>query len=349
MRVQWQKLILFDPLTGTIGDAVLQGLGIDSHVPIGAFVLSAYFEMDLTVFFRATNFGFTFPLFCIEISYGIEITGFDGFAYHTSFCVGGNWYGRGKGTLATGELTGGDCASVTPTGFENGILEGTVEQNACCSQPIGAKMSGHTFSGLSWGKSFSIDSPQAGTTTSDQASCPCPCTASLDGTVVKPGGSTSGNVNIRNASGKPCTYQYEVQQDSGQTEMDLANNQGTVTVAGNQTTTLPFDVSFPQDRPAPDVATLKAVIQYVDSGGNSYPACRPPRSVASIRPGRPRSSRAGAPIRVGMPRASSATLPRPVRASWAGRSPKGSPIAAPPASTTAGSRGARSRTIERRI
>jgi hypothetical protein len=277
VHVQWQKVILFDPVTGAIGDAILQGLGLGGKVPIGAFVLSAYFELDLTVFFQATNFGFTFPLFCIEISYGIEVTGFDGFAYHTSFCVGGGWYGRGKGSLTDGEITGGDCAGVTPTSFQDGVLEATVEQDACCSQPIGVAMSGHTFSGLPWGKSFSVNNPQAGTTTSNQASCSCPCTVSLDGTALTPGGSTSGRViinNVSEASSDPCTYQYEVKQDTGQTQMDLDNNLATVTVESQKTATESFDVFFPQGRPAPDVATLKAEIQYLDADGNLHPACQ---------------------------------------------------------------------------
>ncbi|HSG40699.1 MAG TPA: hypothetical protein VLE27_13745, partial [Thermoanaerobaculia bacterium] len=275
VRVQWQKVILFDPITGAIGDAVLQALGVGARVPIGAFVISAYFQMDLTIYFRLTNAGFTFPRFCIEITYGIEITGFDGFAYNQSFCVGGGWYAFGTGSVSSGEITGGECASVTRTNFADGIIEGEVQQNACCSQPIGVAMSGNTFTGLAWGRSFSINNPQAGTTSSNQATCPCPCTVSLDGTALTPGGSTTGNVNLKNTSAASCTYQYEVKQAaSGQTQMNLSNNQGLVTVGANQTVARAVTVSFPNNRPAPDAATLEVTVLHTDSGGTPHVACQ---------------------------------------------------------------------------
>jgi hypothetical protein len=273
VRVQWQKVILFDPITGELGDALLQALGLGARAHIGAFVLSAYFQMDLTIYFRLTNFGFSFPLYCIEIAYGIEVTGFDGFVHLQSFCRGGGSTLVGKGSLANGEITGGDCASVTPTRFENGVIEGDVQQNACCSQPIGVTVSGNTFTGLPWGKSFSINNPQAGTTTPDPAACTCPCIANLQGTALTPGNFTKGNLEVTNLSNETCTYQYDITQISGQTQMDLANSRGTLTVSANTKVSQPFIVSFPQGRPAPDVATLDLAILRPGSDGNLQVAC----------------------------------------------------------------------------
>ncbi|HRC86476.1 MAG TPA: hypothetical protein PK413_12780, partial [Thermoanaerobaculia bacterium] len=220
IHAQWQKVILFDPITGVIGTAVLQGLGIGQKVPISAFVLSAYFQMDLTIYFSITNTGFTFPRFCIEITYGAEITGFDGFAYSASFCRGGGFHAFGTGSVSSGEMTGGSCASVTPLGLGDGILDGEVQQNACCSQPIRVAMSGHSFTGLPWGRSFALDTPSAGSTTSNEQNCTCPCGAAIDGTLLRPGGSTQGNFEVQNLGSGSCDYQYEVRQASGQTQMN---------------------------------------------------------------------------------------------------------------------------------
>ncbi|HEX5715038.1 MAG TPA: hypothetical protein VF179_02695 [Thermoanaerobaculia bacterium] len=282
VNVQWQKVILYDPLTGAIGDDVLQGLSVGEGVPIGAFVLSAYLKLDLIVYFRLTETGYTFPRFCLEISYGTEITGFDGFAYEASYCTGRGWSSPGTGSVSNGEITGGDCASVTPMSFEHGIVRGIVEQNACCSQPIGVAMSGHAFTGLPWARSFNVNSSQAGTTTSDQATCECPCAAAIDGTLLQPGGLSIGNIKVKNMSSEPCTYQYEVRQASGDTQMELANYSGTLTVGPQQTVAQPFTVTFPPGRPATDVATLEVVVQQTNPEGRQL-ACHA-RSISCVYP-----------------------------------------------------------------
>ncbi|HEX4953158.1 MAG TPA: choice-of-anchor D domain-containing protein, partial [Thermoanaerobaculia bacterium] len=255
VRVQWQKVILFDPITGAIGDAVLQALGVGARVPIGAFVISAYFQMDLTIYFRLTNTGFTFPRFCIEITYGIEITGFDGFAYNRSFCVGGGWNAFGTGSVSGGEITGGECASVTPVGLDDGLLEGMVEQNACCAQPIGVAMSGHTFTGLSWGRSFSVSNPAAGTTT--PANPVCNCTVDLHPAVVRPGFQVSMNAFITNNSDQPATYTWTLARTSGNTDILLPQNPGSVQLAARQTLGIQIPIGFPTGLPAPDVPEVQ--------------------------------------------------------------------------------------------
>jgi hypothetical protein len=273
VRVQWQKVILFDPLTGAIGDAVLQGLNVGTGVPIGAFVISAYFQMDLTIYFQLTNTGYTSPRFCIEITYGIEITGFDGFAYHQSFCVGGGWHAYGTGSVSDGEITGGECASVTPTRFEEGIVEGIVEQNACCSQPIGVSMSGHTFTGLSWGRSFNINNPQAGTTTTNQASCSCPCMVSMAPYfVMEPGDTRNAALTIKNLSNTNCTYNYTLRKSNGQLGVAFNQASGAVTVPANSQTDIMPQVTFATGQPAQDEADLVAELTHTDGSG-SHLAC----------------------------------------------------------------------------
>ncbi|HRC83971.1 MAG TPA: choice-of-anchor D domain-containing protein [Thermoanaerobaculia bacterium] len=251
IHAQWQKVIVYNPVTGELGAEILQALNIGQRVPLGAFVFSAYFNMDLTIYFGLTNTGFSFPRFCIELAYGAEITGFDGFAYAASFCVGGGWVAYGTAsTVSSGQMDGGDCASVTPLGMQDGLLFGEVQQNRCCPQPISVAMSGRTFTGFSFGKNFSVSDPAAATTSS--AVTQCPCTVQVDPATLTPSQPSSINAYVQNDSDQVATYNWTVQKTSGTTGVQFSPSSGTVTVNPHKVAAFAVSVSLPSGAPAPD-------------------------------------------------------------------------------------------------
>lgn len=259
VRLNWQKVIIFDPLTGTLGDAVLQALAIGARIPIAAFTLSAHLEVDLTIYYRLGNFGFTFPLFCIEVTSGIEVTGFSGFAFNRNYCRGRGWDATGTdSTVANGQITGGDCADVTLQSLENGAVEGTVEQKACCSQPIGVAMSGHTFTHLPWASNYSVSNPQAGTAMPAPDSCPCPCTVAVGSAqrVIKPGDHPQLVATVGNGSTAPCDY--DVAFSAGSANLQVAAQPPThIRVNGGATGTAAANVSVsPNQGSAPTTVTV---------------------------------------------------------------------------------------------
>jgi hypothetical protein len=259
VRLNWQKVIIFDPLTGKIGDAVLQAIAIGGRLPIAAFTLSAHLEVDLTIYYRLSEFGFTFPLFCIEVTSGIEVTGFSGFAFNRNYCRGRGWDAKGTdSTVSSGQITGGDCADVTSQSLANGVVEGTVEQKACCSQPIGVAMSGHTFTHLPWASSYSVSNPQAGTATPAPNSCPCPCTVAVGSAqrVIKPGDHPQLVATVGNGSTVPCDY--DVAFSAGSANLQVAAQPPThIRVNGGATGTAAATVSVPPNQgSAPTMVTV---------------------------------------------------------------------------------------------
>ncbi|MFN7963953.1 MAG: hypothetical protein U0002_22010, partial [Thermoanaerobaculia bacterium] len=237
----WQQAFLFDPLTGAIGDAVLQGLGLGDHKLMGAFILSFHVRIDLTVYFRLTNTGFSTPRFCIEITSGIEVTGFDGFAFNRSYCVFGGWHAFGTGSLDSGSIDGGDCAHTAPVGGpEQGFILADVQQSQCCAQPLSIAMRGSTFTGLTFGRSFDTVTPNAGRTTPN-AECSCDVRIT-----ERPSCLVKGRDRTLHAVGTPSggTYSWTVPEGSSHVSIVGAANSDQVQVRTTSPSAEAFDVTL---------------------------------------------------------------------------------------------------------
>src|SRR5688572_16672870 len=103
----WSRAFVFDPETGRIGDAILQGLGLGDRISFGAFVLSFHLKVDLTITVYITNTGFTWPRFCISIAVALQIPGFDGIYEEWDFCRGGQFVPFRTGSTTSLNATGG--------------------------------------------------------------------------------------------------------------------------------------------------------------------------------------------------------------------------------------------------
>ena len=267
----WAQTFLFDPQTGDLGDAILQGLGLGDRVRIGAFSIAFYLNVDLVIKFGYTFGGsFTFPTYCIEITLGIQVTGTNGFAFHRSYCDFFGWEANGTGGVSQGTITGGDCASAEPEGIiSDGNVFSTVQQDQCCPQEIGANISGNAFLGLPFGRNFDVANPRAGTTSPNAQQCgQCPCSAVLDYLKVYPG---SGNVmqgHVRNHSTTDtCTYSWTLKEVEGSqldVTVDSATDHGTLSIPPGATKTVKTNVLFENDKPAPGPADMKLEVKSAD-------------------------------------------------------------------------------------
>lgn len=231
VRFHWQVALIFDPDTGRIGDAVLQGLGLGSRVSIGAFVLSFYLDVDLTIYFRCDFQGWSFPLFCLRITSGLEIPGRGGFAFVIDFCFGGGGDDFTSGSTDTLVVTGGPCAEVTQQGPPSeGLVFAEVEQTDCCEQPIAVSGSGSTFTGFSFGlPNFNTFNPEAGRTS---PLCGGPCSVSIS---QPPACIARNRMRTYNASGTPSggNYQWSIEAGGSSASIQGANDQSSVSVKGN--------------------------------------------------------------------------------------------------------------------
>ncbi|MEM7049288.1 MAG: choice-of-anchor D domain-containing protein [Acidobacteriota bacterium] len=253
VRFHWQVALIFDPDTGEIGDAVLQGLNLGQRADIGAFVLSFYLDVDLFIYFRCDLQGWSFPLFCLRITSGLEIPGRSGFAFVIDFCFGGGGDNFTSGSTDTLVVTGGPCAEVTPQGPPSeGLLFASVEQTDCCDQPISVAGSGSTFTGLGFGTNFNVNNPEAGTSTSDCG--PGGCSVSIS---QPPACVARNRMRTFNASGNPSggSFQWSIPQGGNRASIEGANNQSSVSVKGTATSQQADDVE------------LK--VTYTDPQGNS--------------------------------------------------------------------------------
>ncbi|MEM7480392.1 MAG: choice-of-anchor D domain-containing protein [Acidobacteriota bacterium] len=245
VNFHWQVGLTFDPDTGQIGDAVLQGLNVGDRVDIGAFVLSFYLKVDLTVYFRFGTQGWSFPLFCLEITTGLEIPGRAGFAYSIDFCRGGSGGNFTSGNTGSLEVTGGPCAEVTQQGPPaEGLVFAEVEQDDCCDQPIGLSGSGSTFTGFPFGlPNWNVENPNAASTTAGPVCSPPICNVSISN---PPACISKNRMRTYTASGAPGggSYRWRITQGGSKASIEGATNQNNVSVKGNANSSAADDVEL---------------------------------------------------------------------------------------------------------
>ena len=116
VNFHWQSAILFDPATQRTGDAILHGLGVGDRIQLGAFVISYYLRVDLTVSIGFGSAGFSFPSICLTLTKALGIPGVNGFYTQINFCFGGGTIGFQSGGVSSMQMTGGPCAQVTQQG-----------------------------------------------------------------------------------------------------------------------------------------------------------------------------------------------------------------------------------------
>ncbi|MEM7480391.1 MAG: choice-of-anchor D domain-containing protein [Acidobacteriota bacterium] len=245
VNFHWQVGLTFDPDTGQIGDAILQGLNVGDRVNIGAFVLSFYLKVDLTVYFRFGSQGWSFPLFCLEITSGLEIPGRSGFAYSLDFCRGGGGGNFTSGNTSSLQVTGGPCAEVTQQGPPvEGLVFAEVEQDDCCEQPIGMTGNGSTFTGFPFGlPNWNVNNPNAATSTPGP-NCSAPnCNVSISN---PPACISKTRMRTYTASGSPGggNYQWRIAQGGSKASIQGAANQSDVSVKGNANSSSADDVEL---------------------------------------------------------------------------------------------------------
>ncbi|HEY6323987.1 MAG TPA: choice-of-anchor D domain-containing protein [Thermoanaerobaculia bacterium] len=248
----WQTAVVFDPVTGALGDAILHGLGVGQSVQLGAYVFSFYAAITATVYWSIDFSGdFTFPEVCFSGVIATEVPGLAGTGhYNATDCFGGNTFGDTSGTTGNITFTGGACASVTPVTFGDGIGLADVTQDACCTQPIGISASGTTFDDSFFPGNFDFTMPNAGEATPGGQCQNCNVTIQ-----PYPGGTTptacifqDHQVNFT-AVGNPAggTFQWQLQQQGGQASIQGNANQGQVTISGAQTSAAADDVTLAVD------------------------------------------------------------------------------------------------------
>jgi len=235
----YTRAFTFDPITGEIGDVILKNLGFGDKVRFGALILAYRLRVDLTVDLYATETGFTFPLFCIQITAGLQIPGLDGIFEHWNYCYGGWWIRYRNGRTDSLSAHGGECATVTPEGPPNNSeLFAQAEQKGCCEQPIEVTGSGVAFSGSIFAQSFQVTTPNAGTTTPGQ---PCTCTLlRTPACVVK--NQDQQYQMVGNPTGG--TYQWRVINGGTHVNLTRGATTDTVTVRGVDASTAADDVEL---------------------------------------------------------------------------------------------------------
>ncbi|MEM7480390.1 MAG: choice-of-anchor D domain-containing protein [Acidobacteriota bacterium] len=245
VNFHWQVGLIFDPETGQVGDAILQGLDLGDRINIGAFVLSFYLRVDMNVYFRIGSQGWSFPLFCLEITTGLEIPGLGGLAYFYDFCRGGGSGNATNGSTNTLEVTGGPCAEVTSTGPPSeGVVYAEVEQDECCEQPIGVAGTGSTFTGLPFARpNWSVNNPNAGTSTPGGTCGQPSCAVEI---TDPPACISQSRRRTFSASGNPSggTYEWRIAQAASKASIQGAPNQSDVSVRGDVTSDMADDVEL---------------------------------------------------------------------------------------------------------
>jgi hypothetical protein len=212
----WQTIVVFDPVTGALGDAVLHNLPLGQAVHLGAFVFSFAVSLGADIYWSIdlSTGDVSFPLVCYSQVIAIEAPGGASGVYTWVYCAG-HGSNPTSGSTANISLSGGPCAQVTPTNFSNGAEFADVTQTACCSQPIDIHATGTTFVNTGFETSYDVDFPAAAETTPATATCTCPCAITANPQVViKPGDQLTLTANVTNTSKDNCTVSVSFTPDS---------------------------------------------------------------------------------------------------------------------------------------
>ncbi len=281
----WQTVILQNPVTGVVGSQALQQLAIGQTTYLAAYVLSAYVEVDATVYWNIDLSGdFTFPEFCFSFVIGGEIPGQTNIPGTFNYAICGGGSGTGSTTGSTGNVSisaDNTCAQVTQQDLEDGTAFAAVTQNMCCNQPISVSGSGTTFVGTYFESSFDIDEGDAITTTPAPAACTCPCsfTAQNSQVVIQPGGQMTLNATLTNASNDSCTYNWTLSQTDGNLGLSVNTKGITQPLAGGQSVQVQGTLALPNGAPATDSGTVLFVATPVGQSGG---ACSAIQSICAI-------------------------------------------------------------------
>jgi hypothetical protein len=235
----WSRAFVFDPVTGRIGDAILQGLGLGERVRFGAFVLAFHLRVDLTIEVYVSLSGFTWPRFCISISVVLQIPGLEGFIEQWDYCRGGGFVPFNTGSTNSLDASGGSCAGVTQEGPpQDGLIFAEAEQKDCCEQPIEVTGEGVAFTGSSIATTFNVTTPNAGVTTPGPS-----CTCSIG---VAPKCLLVGKDQKFRAQGNPPngTFQWTLNQSGNRASITAGATSSEVTVRGNSPSGAADDITL---------------------------------------------------------------------------------------------------------
>jgi Protein of unknown function (DUF1573) len=248
----WQTIVVFDPVTHALGDAVLHNLPLGQTVHLGAFVFSFAVSVEANIYWSIdlSTGDVSFPLVCYSQTIAIEAPAGPSGVYSWQYCAGSG-SNPTSGSTANITVSGGPCAQVTQTGFSDGAELADVTQTACCSQPIDVHATGTTFVGTGFETSYNVDFPAAAATTPAATSCPCPCalTASPQ-VVIKPGDQLPLTATIVNTTNDTCTYNISYILDSSGLLQVSESTKPPVTLNGGEEATTGITVSVVPNMPA---------------------------------------------------------------------------------------------------
>jgi hypothetical protein len=259
LSYHWQTVILENNLTGNIGSQALQQLALGQATLLSAYVLSAYVEVDGSVYWNVDSSGdFTFPLFCFSFLFGSEVPGLieQPGRYNYSLCDGSS--GTGTTTGSTSNITissDNTCAQVSQIQDDDGTAFADVTQNMCCNQAVSVASSGTTFLGTTFAADFDLTDPNAIDTSPDPVACTCPCTIAMQNNslvALRSGDQVNLSALLTNASNGACTYNWQMTQTDGGLGLSVHTVGVTQPLAAGQSVKLQGSMSFPAGQPATD-------------------------------------------------------------------------------------------------